>query len=345
MKYAVRDIPFRPLSKCRDSGIVCQWSGPRQADRAAGSVIGGGGPIFSPACRPSTKLPSATVLNGARFALTTFTVLRSRQEAAGQPIDSSVDRRTARWAMLFVPLVGAALAVVAGAVMLSARLLYEGPTVRIDHVHVEYLEAPILAASLAIVTLALLTRGMHLAGLANTVDTLTSRRPAEHVLALTTASDDRPIGSLGAAALVGCLLVEVLALGSSVLDHHGTQSLLFGVLTGRLAMVWACTPRTPPARSTGFGALIARTVPWSAAICWTVLICIGAGIYGRYDSDVGSPAGALRGVAAVLVALAVSWIVRRHIVRKLGGISGDVLGALCEIATVVSLLVTAAGTR
>jgi adenosylcobinamide-GDP ribazoletransferase len=37
--------------------------------------------------------------------------------------------------------------------------------------------------------------------------------------------------------------------------------------------------------------------------------------------------------------------VRRHAVRRLGGITGDVLGALCEIATMTSLLVTAANTR
>jgi adenosylcobinamide-GDP ribazoletransferase len=51
----------------------------------------------------------------------------------------------------------------------------------------------------------------------------------------------------------------------------------------------------------------------------------------------------VRAVLAVVVALLVSWAVRAHAVRRLGGITGDVLGALCEIAVLVSLLVSAAG--
>jgi adenosylcobinamide-GDP ribazoletransferase len=45
------------------------------------------------------------------------------------------------------------------------------------------------------------------------------------------------------------------------------------------------------------------------------------------------------------VALSVAWVIRRHVVRRLGGITGDVLGALGEIATMVSLLVAATAVR
>jgi adenosylcobinamide-GDP ribazoletransferase len=142
---------------------------------------------------------------------------------------------------------------------------------------------------------------------------------------------------------VCCLLLDVLALGSSVLAHHGTQSLVFAIVTGRLAMVWACTPGTPGRPGDETAVRVARTVPWAAAACWTLVVVAGAATYGRYDSEVGSPHGAVRGAIAVLVALAASWLLKRSVVRRLGGISGASLGALCEIATVVSLLVTAAG--
>jgi adenosylcobinamide-GDP ribazoletransferase len=235
----------------------------------------------------------------------------------------------ARFAVLATPLVGAVVAAIAAGVLLVARHAYVGPAVYIDVVRVEYLEAPILAAALAIVAVALLTRGRQLAGLASTVDELTSA-PGH-------------ASGLGVVALAGGLLLQVLALGSSVLAHHGTQSLLFAVVSGRLAIVWSCTPGTPSRPGDDAGARFARTVPWLAALGWTFLICAGAAVYGRYDSEVGSPHGALRGVVAVLVALAASWLLRRCVVRRLGGISSASLGAIAEVAAVVSLLVTASG--
>src|SRR6202022_4449746 len=46
---------------------------------------------------------------------------------------------------------------------------------------------------------------------------------------------------------------------------------------------------------------------------------------------------------AVLAGLAAAFAVQRHAVRRLGGITGDVLGALAEIATTVTLVVAAMG--
>ena len=242
--------------------------------------------------------------------------------------------------MLWSPLVGAALGGVAALVMLAARQLYAGPTFVVKDVKMQVIEAPLLASALAIATIALLTRGLHLDGLTDTVDGLASHKPAEQALAI---MSEGPVGALGVAALVGVLLIDVLALASGVLAHHGTQSLLVGVLSGRLAMLWACTAWVPAARPGGMGALVAGTVSRTAVVLWTLVVAAGAAAYGRFDSEVGSNAGAIRCVLAVVLALTVAWIVRRHAVRRLGGITGDVLGALCEIATMVSLLVTAVG--
>ncbi|MDQ1496583.1 MAG: adenosylcobinamide-GDP ribazoletransferase [Actinomycetota bacterium] len=267
-------------------------------------------------------------LAGLRLALTTFTVL---------PVKSGrIDRRAAAASMAWSPLVGAALAAVAAGVLVGARQIYLHTTFFVT----DY--APLLSSALAVMCLALLTRGLHLDGLADTVDGLASHKPAEQALAI---MSDGPIGALGAAALFGCLLIDVLALGSSTLAHHGTQSLLLAVVTGRLAMLWSCTPGVPAARHHGLGALVAGSVPRTIAAAWTAAVCAGAAVYGRFDTEVGSNRGAVRGVVAVLVALGVAWVVRRHAVRRLGGITGDVLGALCEIATMTSLLVTAASTR
>jgi len=46
---------------------------------------------------------------------------------------------------------------------------------------------------------------------------------------------------------------------------------------------------------------------------------------------------------AVAAGVAAAFAVQRHAVRRLGGITGDVLGALAEIATTVALVVAAMG--
>jgi adenosylcobinamide-GDP ribazoletransferase len=272
------------------------------------------------------------MLEGLRLALTTFTVLPSPP--------GRVDRRTAGFAMLWSPLVGAALAMVAAAVLLAGRSVFGGPVVWVHATRSAAFVPPLLPSALAVIALALLTRGLHLDGLADTVDGLASHKPAPQALAV---MSDGPIGALGAAALVLCLLTDVLALSASVSEQRGTQALVMAVVTGRLAMLWACTRGVPPARPDGMGALVAGTVSRRAALAWTAIVVIGAGVYGRLDTDIGSPHGAARAAAAVVIALGVTWAVRRHVVRRLGGITGDVLGGLCELAVLVSLLVTASG--
>jgi adenosylcobinamide-GDP ribazoletransferase len=48
---------------------------------------------------------------------------------------------------------------------------------------------------------------------------------------------------------------------------------------------------------------------------------------------------------AVVAGLAAAYTVQRHAVRRLGGITGDVLGALAEVAATVTLVVAAMGPR
>jgi adenosylcobinamide-GDP ribazoletransferase len=256
------------------------------------------------------------VPDALRLALTTLTVLPVR--------GGRVDRRTAGRAMELAPLVGLVLALLTALAVHLLRMIGAGRFV---------------AAVVAVALLALLTRGLHLDGLADTVDGLGSYKDPEGTRAVMKKPDTGP---LGISALVLVLLAQVAAVASVIAQHRGTASLCIAVVTGRVAVTWACA-RAPAATAEGLGALVAGSVRPLVTGLWVALTVIGGAVALAADPDAtgGRGSRAVLAAAAVLVALAASRLLRTHLVRRVGGITGDVLGALCEVATTLALLVLA----
>jgi adenosylcobinamide-GDP ribazoletransferase len=254
--------------------------------------------------------------DGLRLALTTLTVAPVRGP-------TSFDRRTAGRAMLLAPVVGALLAVVLVPVVLTVDRLTSGP--------------PLLAAALAVALLALLTRGLHLDGLADLADGLGSYRSPEQARAVMKAPD---VGALGLTAVVLVLLVQVAALTACSSAGRGGTALLVALLTARVAVAAACRVGVPAAVPTGLGALVAGTVPgWAPAVLAGATALAGAAAVAVEQSATG-----LRLVLpalAVTAGLTAAALLQRHAVRRIGGITGDVLGALVEVTTAVVLVVLA----
>ncbi|CAM4253469.1 adenosylcobinamide-GDP ribazoletransferase [Nocardiopsis rhodophaea] len=257
--------------------------------------------------------PLADGADGARMAVGTLTVVPVRVER--------VDRAVAGWAMALAPAVGLGIGVAAAGVLLLAGAVGL---------------SPLLSAALAVGALALLTRGLHLDGLADLADGLGSARPADGALDIMKRSD---IGPFGVITLVLVLLIQVLAVGrlAEAAPLTGVAGLLTAVAAGRLAITWACTPRVPAARPEGLGAFVAGTVPWWAAGLGTAVVPLLA-FLGWAEGGWFVLGCAL----AVPVGLAVALGLLRHARRRLGGITGDVLGALSETATTAALLTAVA---
>jgi adenosylcobinamide-GDP ribazoletransferase len=226
--------------------------------------------------------------------------------------------------MALAPLVGVLLGLAAAGLVYLVR---------------HYSGMNLMSAVIGLTTLALLTRGLHLDGLADLVDGLASSRDPEGTRAVMRSPE---VGPLGMVAVVLNLMLQATALAACLSHGRGTAGLVLATATGRLVITAACS-RVPAATDTGLGALVARTVfPW-VPVLWTALLVGAAYGYAWIDPDGDGPLGttAVQAAVAPLAALAVAWLVGRHAVRRVGGLSGDVLGALCEIATTVCLLVLA----
>ncbi|WP_326556642.1 adenosylcobinamide-GDP ribazoletransferase [Micromonospora sp. NBC_01796] len=251
-------------------------------------------------------MPERRIPAGARLALTTFTTLPLRT--------GRVDRETAAVAMTLAPATGALLGTVLAAILLGATAA----------------GAPeLVAGAVTVAAGALFTRGLHLDGLADTVDALGSYRSGPAALEIMKKPD---VGPFGVAALVLVLLIQVGVLAA--LPDRSWPALLATVVTasaaGRLAVTWACRRGVPAARPEGLGALVAGTVGRVPLAVATVAV---AGV-----AVAAVPGRPWQGPVVVGLALVGGLVVLRHTVRRFGGITGDVLGAQVELVTTLVYL-------
>ncbi|MFG1952565.1 adenosylcobinamide-GDP ribazoletransferase [Micromonospora sp. NPDC048830] len=243
--------------------------------------------------------------DGLRLALTTFSTLPVR---AGR-----VDRAAAGAAMALAPAIGALL----GAALAGALLALSA------------VAAPLVAAGVTVGVGALLTRGLHLDGLADTVDALGSYRRGAAALEIMKKPD---VGPFGVAALVVVLLVQAAALAELAARPWPATlaAVVAATAAGRLGVTVACRRGVPAARPDGLGALVAGTVGPVAVGLGTAAVALVA--------VAAVPGRPWQGPAAVLAALAVAVLLLRHVVRRLGGVTGDVLGAAVEVVTTLVYL-------
>ncbi|GGO79767.1 adenosylcobinamide-GDP ribazoletransferase [Wenjunlia tyrosinilytica] len=242
--------------------------------------------------------------DGLRFAFGTLTILRVNV--------TRWDRTAARAGMLCAPLVG--LVVGAAAAALGWAFL---------HFH----GGPLLAAVAAVAVPAALTRGLHLDGLADTADGLGSDKPAEEALRIMKASD---IGPFGVLTLLLVLLGQVAALARLFAEgwQAGAAGAVVVAVTARLSLTAACRTGVPPARRDGLGTAVAESVPLPAALA-VAAVCLAA------SAALGGAADGLSAVHCVLAAvagLAAGELLLLRCRHRLGGITGDVLGAAAETA-------------
>lgn len=253
--------------------------------------------------------------HGLRFALGTLTVLPVRV--------TRWDRPAARAGMLCAPVAGALVGVAAGACG-AAVLAADG--------------GPLLAAVGTVAVPAALTRGLHLDGLADTADGLGSGRPADAALRVMKASD---IGPFGVLALVLTVLAQVAAV-AELFDRDwrtGAAGALLAAVTARVALTLTCRGGVPAARPDGLGAAVAGSVPGALAAVVCAAAAGGAAALGGCGVvPAGGPAAAARWAAAVLAGLVAGEALLRHCRRRLGGVTGDVLGAVAETASLTTLL-------
>jgi cobalamin 5'-phosphate synthase/cobalamin synthase len=181
---------------------------------------------------------------------------------------------------------------------------------------------PVLAAIVVLATWKLLSGAIHLDGVADSLDGLLGRDRDQRLAIMR----DSRIGVFATVGLIFLLLLGLVAL-SGLPWPLRAKALLLAPAAGRLAplvLARTCEPATP-GRGSG-AAFMERVTSWALAIGGVVVAIASVAILWPW------------GLAAAGTGLAVSWAVGRYFSARLGGLTGDGLGAGVELAELAVLM-------
>jgi len=179
----------------------------------------------------------------------------------------------------------------------------------------------LLTAVVLVIFLAAATGALHLDGLADTADAFLSGKAKDEML---TVMRDPHIGTMGVVALISVIAFKI-ALLYSITGPLKLAAFVTMCVAGRWAAVYAMF-LFPYARVYGKAQELIKGMNAKIFIVATVLACVCVGM-----------AAGLRGLATLAVVGGFTYISGNFVRRKIGGITGDTLGALVESSEVLAL--------
>jgi adenosylcobinamide-GDP ribazoletransferase len=181
---------------------------------------------------------------------------------------------------------------------------------------VSNLTSPLVGAAVGVLAGVLITGAFHEDGLADIADAFVGGWSIEDRLRIL---KDPLHGSYGVAALSGSIVLRIAALGSMKPEHMFVAAIAAHCLARTGALVLMLT--TALARHDGLGADYVRTLPIARAFFGIIF----ALVIGFIALDVWL-------IAAVVATIVGASVIRWWAQRKIGGITGDVLGAAEQIS-------------
>lgn len=183
--------------------------------------------------------------------------------------------------------------------------------------------SPGLSSVALVAILALLTRGLHLDGLGDTFDGLGAGGDREHILRV---MDDSHTGAFGLIAIVLLLFFKIHAIES--MDNERWRALVAAPVLGRWAMV--LLGYRSQAAKPGLGSTLIDHLQTKHVVLATIITLL-------------LTAAILRsvGIAVMIWAALLSLASKKYFHRRLGGVSGDIFGAVGELSETSVLVILA----
>lgn len=184
-----------------------------------------------------------------------------------------------------------------------------------------------------IVTLALviLTGGLHIDGIGDTFDAIYSYRDKERMLEI--MKDSR----LGTNSLLAIMFLILLKIGFiySIINNNLLWTVIFMPVVARLGVIVMMYKTVTP-RENGMGNLFigkASTSMFTIAILYTIILIIGISklIF------LASTFEAMMLISTIIILLIFNNLFKKHIYKKIDGVTGDILGCTIELGELIYL--------
>jgi adenosylcobinamide-GDP ribazoletransferase len=192
-----------------------------------------------------------------------------------------------------------------------------GVVLMLSHALFNWVLPPWVAGVLTAALWGALTGGLHIDGLADTSDGLLASVPQEDKLRILR---DPRVGAYGVLAVVVVFLLK----SSGASSLRAWSDLILPPVLGRSALLYLAM--FPQAREAGMGASFQAGLRRRDVTIAMLVTALVAGLF-RW-----------RGLLAYLLVMIFLFLFFRTAQRRIGGVTGDVMGAGCELAEVLSLL-------
>ena len=169
---------------------------------------------------------------------------------------------------------------------------------------------------------AILTGGLHLDGLSDTADGFLAGKTRDEKLAI---MKDSRIGAYGVIAICLALLLKVALLGEMEASRI-LPSLVLAPVFGRWAMVFLIHS-FPTAHTSSLGQLVKQHSGWLEFTLASVTALIAGFVLFQ-----------IWGAVSLFLLAGVLWLIGGFLTKRLGGLTGDNYGAVCELCEVLVLL-------
>jgi adenosylcobinamide-GDP ribazoletransferase len=187
--------------------------------------------------------------------------------------------------------------------------------------HVMGFMLPLLPASvMTAIAMTSISGGLHMDGLADTADGFFSARPRERILEI---MRDSRTGVMGVLAVVFVIVLKVSVL-ISLPPPFRPGIIVLMPLAGRCSFVVMMTALPYVRREGGLATAFGVGKSW-LNVLWTSAFLLAAGWL----------AGRWMGLAASFSALLMAALFSVYCFRKIGGYTGDTLGAGCELTEII----------